>query len=168
MLKLIDCQLTTKNGTFIEHLYSNGDQSPLVLTIGDIAYGTDILCRVHSHCISGHYFGGTECDCVEQMDFAQRLLADAGRGIIIWLHQEGRGNGHYAKMLSSRFKQTGASQDEAYALAGYSVDAREYSEVKSILLDQKVQSIALITNNLVKISMLKDLGIVITRTIPTK
>ncbi len=144
---LASAKLRTKNGIFHEHLFYDGKSEALALTKGDVSDGEDILARIHSHCISGHVFNGLGCDCQVQMDFAQRLIATEGKGIIIWLDQDGKGNGHLAKLLSEAYKERGLGQEEAYKMCGYAEDARNYEQAGSILEYFKVKSIRLITNH---------------------
>jgi GTP cyclohydrolase II len=86
--------------------------------MGEVAQKENVLCRVHSHCISAHVFNSIECDCREQMEMAQRMIQQAGSGVIIWLDQEGKNNGHMALLLSRKLKDEGISQAEAYKQLG--------------------------------------------------
>src|SRR5262249_32706637 len=111
--------------------------------------------RLHSHCIGAHVFNSIECDCREQMAAAQALIEQEGKGIIIWLDQEGKGNGHLALIKSIQYKKAGFSQGEAYVRGGYLADARNYHPVAHILSDLNVRSIILLTDSPEKASDLR-------------
>jgi GTP cyclohydrolase II len=159
VIELASAMLKTKFGTFKEILYSDGSKNIIVLTKGNIEYQENVLCRIHSHCISAHYFHSIECDCNQQMEFSQKIIEEKQQGIIIWLEQEGRGNGHYAKMLAEQYKKEGQSQAEAYIKAGYPSDNRQYFEVKTILEDLKVKSVVLISNSDSKRNSIERIGV---------
>ncbi|MCX6066002.1 MAG: GTP cyclohydrolase, partial [Chloroflexi bacterium] len=155
-------KLETRFGTFTQILYYDGQKEIIALVMGEVANRENVLCRVHSQCISGHVFNSIECDCREQMEMAQRLIQDAGQGVIIWLDQQGKNNGHLALLLSRKLKEAGVSQSEAYVKLGYSADARSYIRAAEILRELQVQSITLLTNNPEKVSQLHDDGLMIT------
>ncbi len=161
IIRLAEGPLNTRFGTFNQILYYDGQKEIIAIVMGTVADQENILCRVHSHCISAHIFNSIQCDCREQMEAAQRLIQEAGSGVIIWLDQEGKNNGHLALLQSRKLKEAGSSQAEAYIQLGYSADARSYIRAAEILRDLKVQSITLMTNNPEKISQLRDDGLVI-------
>jgi GTP cyclohydrolase II len=161
IIRLAEGSLKTRFGEFNQILYYDGQKETIALVMGDVAGRENILCRVHSHCISAHIFNSIECDCREQMEAAQRLIQEAGRGIIIWLDQEGRNNGHLALLQSRKLKQEGVSQTDAYVKLGYSADARSYIRASEILRELNVQSITLMTNNPEKVSQLRNDGLII-------
>ena len=144
--RLAERELKTKYGTYKEFLYYDGQAESIALVMGDVENGENILCRVHSHCIGAHVFNSIECDCREQMEASQILIEQEGRGVIIWLDQEGKGNGHLALMQSIPFKKAGMPQADAYVKAGYKSDARSYRAAAEILADLKVSSIVLLAN----------------------
>lgn len=146
IVRLSERDLRTKYGTFREVLYYDGQKESIALVMGDVAGGEDVLCRVHSHCIGAHIFNSVECDCREQMAAAQAAIQKAGRGMVIWLDQEGKGNGHLALMESIPYKIAGSSQAEAYEKAGFRGDARNYKTAAAIICDLKVASIILLAN----------------------
>ncbi len=162
IIRLADGKLETRFGTFTQILYYDGQKEIIALVMGEVANRENVLCRVHSQCISGHVFNSIECDCREQMEMAQRLIQDAGQGVIIWLDQQGKNNGHLALLLSRKLKEAGVSQSEAYVKLGYSADARSYIRAAEILRELQVQSITLLTNNPEKVSQLHDDGLMIT------
>ena len=143
--RLASRELKTKFGTFTEILYYDGQKESIALLAGDIS-GENVLCRVHSHCIGAHVFNSIECTCREEMEAAQKLIQMDGRGLIIWLDQEGKGNGHLALIKSIPFKRE-FGQAEAYVKAGYVTDARNYRAAAEILSDLKVRSIILLANS---------------------
>ena len=161
IIRLAEGPLRTRFGTFNQILYYDGQKEIIALVMGNVAHKENVLCRVHSHCISGHIFNSIECDCREQMEMAQRLIQEAGSGVVIWLDQEGKNNGHLALLQSRKLKAEGLSQTEAYVKLGYSADARSYVRAAEILRELMVQSIMLMTNNPEKVSQLRDDGLVI-------
>ena len=144
--KLGERELTTKYGTYREILYYDGQKESIAIVMGDVADGEDVLCRVHSHCIGAHVFNSIECTCREEMEAAQIAVQAEGRGVIIWLDQEGKGNGHLALIESIPFKKE-FGQAKAYEMAGYKADARSYTPAAQILADLKVRSIILLANS---------------------
>ena len=156
--------LKTRFGTFKEHLFYDGITEAIALTYGDVNGCEDVLCRVHSHCISAHIFNSIECDCREQMEMAQIRIQDAGAGVVIWLDQEGRGNGHMALLQSADLRANGLSQTEAYIRLGYKEDARDFVRAGEILTHLGVRSIRLLTNNPKKRSNLEEIGVIVSRT----
>ena len=161
IIRLAEGTLQTRFGTFNQILYYDGQKEIIALVMGDIADRENVLCRVHSHCISAHIFNSIQCDCREQMEMAQGLIQEAGSGVIIWLDQEGKNNGHFALLQSRKLKEEGLSQSEAYVKLGYLADARSFVRAAEILRDLKVQSITLMTNNPGKVSQLRDDGLTI-------
>jgi GTP cyclohydrolase II len=164
IIRLTSGSLETRFGTFLEILYYDGQKESIALVMGDIHNAEDILCRIHSSCIRGHVFSSTECDCREQLEISQSLIQQAGRGIIIWFDQEGRGNGHLALLGSIDLKKAGLSQAQAYLKLGYEADARSYKRAAEILDELKVKSIVLLTNNPGKIKDLEQESISISGT----
>ena len=166
IVRLADMPVRTKFGTFHEILYYDGQQQLVALVMGQVAQGQHILCRVHSHCFLAHVFNSVECDCREQMESAQRLIAQQGAGIIIWLDQDGRGHGHLAMMRSHALQAQGLSQTEAYVALGYAADARQYGRAAEVLRDLAVQSVVLLTNSPHKLESLTAAGLTVTGTLP--
>jgi GTP cyclohydrolase II len=165
-IRLADRELRTRFGTFKEILYSDGERESIALVMGDIRGATDVLCRIHSACLGGHVFNSVECECAAEMAAAQRVIKAAGRGVIIYLDQEGKGNGHLALMKSIPFKSAGATQAEAYEKAGYPADARSYRPATEILADLGIVSIELLTENSAKADDLRQLGITVSNMRP--
>ena len=132
------------------------------MIFGDVVGQENVLCRVHSSCLHGHVFNSIECDCQEQMNISQRLIQEEGKGIIIWLNHEGKGNGHVALVHSIKYKRDGIQQSDAYKLAGYQEDARDFSAAARILKDLEVKSVRMLTNNPKKMRTIIELGINVT------
>jgi 3,4-dihydroxy 2-butanone 4-phosphate synthase/GTP cyclohydrolase II len=161
VIRLAEGLLETKFGAFNQILYYDGQKELLALVMGDVAGKEQVLCRVHSHCISAHVFNSIQCDCREQMEMAQRRIQEAGQGVIIWLDQEGKSNGHLALLLSRKLKEAGMSQSQAYVELGYAEDARSYVRAAEILRELNIASIKLMTNNPEKATQLRNDGLVI-------
>ena len=166
IIRLAEGPLRTKFGTFLEVLYYDGQQEIVAIVMGDVRQGERVLCRLHSHCLTAHVFNSTECDCREQMEIAQTLIEQQGTGVIIWLDQEGRGNGHLALIKSRALQEQGMSQTEAYVQLGYAADARQYTRAAEILRDLGLISVLLMTNSPHKIESLRAAGITIAGTQP--
>ena len=141
--RLASRELKTKFGTFTEILYYDGQRESIAIVMGSVDGGEDVLCRVHSHCIGAHIFNSIECTCREEMEAAQAAIQTEGRGVIIWLDQEAKGNGHLALIESIPFKKE-HGQARAYEMAGYKADARDYGAAAQILNDLGVKSIVLL------------------------
>lgn len=156
--RLASRDLKTKFGTFTEILYYDGQKESIAIVMGDVEDGESVLCRVHSHCIGAHIFNSVECTCREEMAAAQAAVESEGRGVIIWLDQEAKGNGHLALIESIPFKKQ-HGQAKAYEMAGYKADARSYSAAAQILKDLGVRSIVLIANSESKADSLRAEGI---------
>ena len=162
IVKLAEGTIKTKFGEFKETLFYDGQKESHALVMGTIENEEDVLCRVHSLCIFGHHFNSIECDCREQMEISQQLIQKAGKGIVVWLNQEGKGNGHYALMKSIEHKKNGVSQAEAYEAVGFKKDARDFTVAAEILKELKVKSVRMLTNNPNKVETLTKHGIIVT------
>ena len=161
-MRLAERKLKTKFGEFREILYYNGKKESIALVMGDVGNKENVLCRIHSHCIGAHIFNSIECDCREQMELAQFWVEQNGEGVIIWLDQEGKGNGHLALIKSTEYKLKGVPQADAYVAAGYEKDARSYLEAAGILRDLGVKSITLLANDEGKTDRLREESIEVT------
>ncbi len=159
IVKLAEGTIKTKFGTFTEHLFYDGQKESHALVMGNIEDEEEVLCRVHSLCIFGHHFNSIECDCREQMEISQQLIEKAGKGLVIWLNQEGKGNGHFALMKSIAHKNKGVAQAEAYEAVGFKKDARDFTVAAEILNELKVKSVRMLTNNPKKVATLTEHGI---------
>jgi len=159
-IRLAERDLATQFGEFRELLYYNGQRESVALVMGDVSGREDVLCRVHSHCIGAHVFNSIECTCREEMAAAQAMIQHAGEGVVIWLDQEGKGNGHLALIESIKYKKD-VGQAQAYVRAGFAADARDYRPAAEILADLGVRSIRLISNSETKADDLRRASIVI-------
>lgn len=161
IFKLTERDLQTKYGTFREILYYDGQKESIALVMGNIENCEDVICRVHSACVSGHVFNSVECECQKEMEAAQSAIQKAGKGLIIYLEQEGKGNGHLALMASIPYKKAGLKQSEAYEKAGFEKDARSFRPAAEILRDLQVKSVILLTDNAGKAESLRKFGIAV-------
>lgn len=159
LMKLAEGNLKTKFGEYHEILFYDGQKELIALIMGNIEGEENVLCRVHSSCIFAHNFNSIECDCREQMEISQQLIEKEGKGIIIWLDQEGKGNGHFALLKSKEHKNLGLSQGEAYETVGFKKDARDFTRAAEILKEIGVKSIKMLTNNPQKIETLTQYGV---------
>ena len=160
--KIAEGNLKTKFGEYHEIMYYDGLKESFALVMGDIESEKDVLCRVHSSCIFAHHFNSIECDCREQMEMSQQIINKAGKGVIIWLDQEGKSNGHYALLKSAELKKQGMTQAEAFEATGFQKDARDFTKAAEILKDLGVKSICMMTNNPNKVETLAKHGIKVT------
>lgn len=159
VVALAEGPLKTRFGEFREILFYDGQKESIALIMGDIQQSDAVLCRIHSSCIFGHVFNSIECDCREQMEKSQRAIQEEGKGLVIWLDQEGKGNGHMALLHSQQFKRAGMKQSDAYVAAGYERDARNYRVAAKILQHLGIASVRLLTDNAGKAEMLREMGI---------
>jgi GTP cyclohydrolase II len=166
IVRLAEGSLRTKFGTFLEILYYDGQKESIAIVMGDVRGQDHVLCRLHSHCVAAHIFNSIECDCREQMELAQAMIEQQGAGVIIWLDQDGRANGHLALVRSRALQEQGLSQTEAYVHLGYAADARQYTSAAAILQDVGVKSVVLMTNSPHKIGSLQEAGITVSGTRP--
>ena len=147
IIRLTERELKTKFGNSREILYYDGQSESIALVMGEVEGLENILCRIHSSCISAHVFNSIECECREEMETSQALIKRERKGVIVYLDQEGKGNGHLALMASIEYKKAGFSQSQAYQKAGFAADARSFQPAAEILADLKVESVVLLTNN---------------------
>ena len=163
-------RLPTYYGDFDLHLYRSklDDQHHLALVHGDVAGHEKILVRVHSECLTGDVFGSRRCDCGPQLHQAMRQIAAAGRGVIVYMRQEGRGIGLPAKIKTYKLQEQGYDTVEANEKLGYEMDLREYGLGAQILVDLGLKTIRLLTNNPRKVVGLEGYGLKIVEQVPIR
>jgi GTP cyclohydrolase II len=164
IIRLAERDLKTKFGNFREILYYDGQTESVALVMGETEAQENVFCRIHSSCISAHVFNSIECECREEMEISQALIEREAKGVIIYLDQEGKGNGHLALMASIEHKKAGLSQSEAYKKVGFEADARSFRPAAEILSDLKIRSVVLLTNNPEKAEDLRRASIIISDT----
>ncbi|MEI0567059.1 bifunctional 3,4-dihydroxy-2-butanone-4-phosphate synthase/GTP cyclohydrolase II [Brachyspira pulli] len=161
-------KMPTKYGEFEILTYVNKitKEHHVVLTMGDISSGEDVLCRVHSECLTGDALGSKRCDCGEQYDYAMRKIAEEGRGIMVYMRQEGRGIGLVNKLRAYELQDSGLDTVDANIALGFRDDMREYYEAYQMLKNLGVKSIKIMTNNPDKIKYLNNYGLEIKDRVP--
>jgi GTP cyclohydrolase II len=164
-----DAILPTNWGAFQIIAYSRKKNDPLphlaMVAEGFDPKKTPTVVRIHSECMTGDVFHSHRCDCGEQLDFAMKQAALSG-GIVVYLRQEGRGIGLINKLKAYRLQDKGLNTREANLHLGFAADARTYEDAATILKELGVQSVALMTNNPLKINALQDLGISVSERLP--
>jgi GTP cyclohydrolase II len=178
-----EAAVPTEYGTLRAVVYRVGDATPpeehVALVAGDVSAGAagtgdagagspPVLARVHSECWTGEVMRSHKCDCREQLDQALRAIASAGRGVVVYLRQEGRGIGLGNKVRAYALQEQGADTVEANLLLGFADDARRYDVAAAILRDLGVARVALMTNNPAKVQGLVDGGIAVAERVALK
>ena len=162
------CSLPTPWAQFTMHAFvehATGKEH-LAMTLGDLSTGDAPLARIHSECLTGDVMFSQRCDCGAQLESALRRIADEGRGILLYLRQEGRGIGLVNKIRAYRLQEAGADTVEANLQLGFHADARNYELVLPMLEQFGIEAVRLMTNNPRKIDALGKLGIKVAERVP--
>ncbi len=165
---IASASLPTSWGQFSIHGFEDSESGKehVALTMGDLSGDEPVLCRVHSECLTGDCMFSLRCDCGPQLQVAMQRIAEEGRGMILYLRQEGRGIGLHNKIRAYALQDSGADTVEANVQLGFDPDLRDYDLCKPMFEHFNISSLRLMTNNPRKVSALTDMGIEVKEIVP--